>query len=212
MFEHAPHLAVLAFGQGHFDPAVLPAAALQICLDPTIAHSIDRDAFDQFVELGLGHVPERAGAVGAAHGVGGQFQRAFERAVIGQQQQALGIEIEATDRHQPGRIFGQCVAQSRVDGRSTLRIAFGRQKAGWLVEGVKLRRFGLGYRFAVDRDTAKAIQLDRRCIERLAVQRDAAVADHALDLAPAGDPRAGEQFGNPVAVAGQGFFAHGKGR
>ena len=43
----------------------------------------------------------------------GQFQRAREPAVIGQQQQPLGVEVEPADRDQPRQSFRQIVEYGR---------------------------------------------------------------------------------------------------
>jgi hypothetical protein len=77
------------------------------------------------------------------------------------------------------------------------------------VKSEQARRFGRGNGLAVHRHTLEAFQLDRRCVEHLAIQRHASIGDHPFDLAPAGDTRAGEQFCDPVSGFGQG--RHGRG-
>ena len=72
------------------------------------------DAVGELLELRLADLPERAGAIGAHDAGPRQFELALELAVVGQQQQALGHEIEPSDRHQPRQARGQPVVDRRA--------------------------------------------------------------------------------------------------
>ena len=59
----------------------------------------------------------------------GQFQHARKRAIISEQQQPLGADIEAPDADEPGQIVGQRVEQ----GRAALRVGMRADEADRLV-------------------------------------------------------------------------------
>ncbi len=54
-------------------------------------------------------------------------------------------------------------------------------------------------RFAIDADPGKRGEKGRGRFHQIAVERDAAIADHPFNLSAAGDASAGEQFGYTVA-------------
>ena len=111
--EDAADLAVLALGQAHLDPAVAAGAPLEVGVDRAVADALDGDSFGERFELGLRHGAEGAGAVGADDPGARQLELALQFAVVGEQQQPFGHEVEAADRHQPRQALGQPV----VDGR-----------------------------------------------------------------------------------------------
>src|SRR5687768_6688474 len=86
MFQHAAHLAVLALGQLHLDPAIAAGPPFEIGVDRAIADAVDLDALDQLLELRLADLAEHAGAVGALNAGGGEFELAFQPAVAGEEE------------------------------------------------------------------------------------------------------------------------------
>ena len=146
MFEHAANLAILALGQRQLDPLIAPRPPLEIGIDLAIADPVDLDPVDKFLQLRLADVAKRAGAIGALDPAGGQFELALEFAVIGQQQQALGIIVEPPDGHQPRQPLGQHV----INRIASLGVARRGQAADRLVEAIEARRYGLCDRIAVD--------------------------------------------------------------
>ena len=170
---------------------------------------------DQVFELALRHVAEGAGAVGAGHATGGQFQLALYRAVIGEQQQALGVEVQTTDGHHAPGVFGQGIAQRGVDCWPPRRIAFCGDEASGLVEGEQPRRLGRGDGLAIDCHALEAGQDRRGRFQHLAIERHAPLGNHALHFAAAGDAGAGKQLGNAVAFGAifgaGGLGGHGAG-
>jgi hypothetical protein len=207
MFEHAADFAVLAFGQRHFDPLVAPGAALHVGVDIAIAHAVDLDAFDQVFELALRDVAKGARAIGARDAGGGQFKRALQLAIVGEQQQALGVEVEAAHGHHARRIAGQGIAQGVVDRRATGGIALGGDQAGGLVEAEDARGRGRRDQLAIDAHAPEVLQDRGGGLDQHAVEAHAALGDQALDLAARGDPGAGEQLGDAFAFAFTGIGA-----
>ena len=114
MREHAPNFAVLAFGQAHLDPAVAAGPALEIGVDRAVMHALDRDPLGKRFELVLGDVAESARPISAHNAGARKLELALELAVVGQQQQSFGHEIEAADRHQPRQARRQSVVDRRA--------------------------------------------------------------------------------------------------
>ena len=128
---------------------------------------------------------ERAGAIGAHDAGPRQLELALQFAVVGQQQQALGHEIEPADRHQPRQARRQAV----VDRRPALGIVRRGQRRRRLVEAEQPSRRGRPDRLAVDRHSAQILEQGRRRGELFAIERDPAFGDHPLDLAARRDCR-----------------------
>jgi hypothetical protein len=107
MFENPPDLSVLALLQGQGDPGVGALLAVELGADRAIGDAVDGNAARQRSE------PRRIDKtvhphLVAPHPAGRrQFEAAGKRTVIGQQQQALGIEIESADRQQARQALGQ---------------------------------------------------------------------------------------------------------
>ena len=120
----------------HLDPLVAAGAALEIGVDRAVADAVDLDPLDQRLELLLADLAEGAGAVGALDAGRRQLELALQFAVGGEQQQPLGVHVEAADRHQPRQALGQPV----VDGRPALGVALGGEQAGRLVEAEQAGR------------------------------------------------------------------------
>ena len=135
----------------------------------------------------------------------GQFQPALERAVIGQQEQAFGIEVEPSDADDAGHVGGQIV----VDRRAPLLVARGGHPAGGFVIKPEPRGFGRVEHAAIHRDLVRWCHVERGAGDLLPVDGDAPGLDQALGLAAAGDAGAGDDLGD--TLAGRGGAAHGCG-
>lgn len=200
--QHLADLAVLAFRQADRDPDVLAAAGpvvrlVQLGVDGAVLDALEGHAVLQRVELGLRRVAKGASAVAADPGVAGRLQRARQLAVIGQQQQALGVQVETPDRDQPGQVLGQRLEHRRP----ALGIAVGGHQAGRLVVAEDPRRLALGHQLAVDGEKVSGRDLDRRGGQHLAVDRHAAGLDQPLDLAARRHPGPRQRLGHPLARA-----------
>ena len=130
MRHHVADFAVLAFADREHQPDIGALVALQRRVDRAVFDAVDLDALFQLVELALRHLAMGADAVAPQPAGVGQFQRAGETAVIGQQQQALGVEIEPADRDQPRQAFRQIVEHRRP----SFRIGMGGHQAARLVD------------------------------------------------------------------------------
>src|SRR5262245_45507723 len=99
MLEYLAHLAVLALAQSQRDPGVAALPALETGTDRAIAHAVDRDALfksGEPVRIDLAMHPHLVAPQPSRRR---QLEAAREPAIIGQQQQSFGIEIEAAYRN-----------------------------------------------------------------------------------------------------------------
>lgn len=195
--EHVLDLAVLAFAQAHGDPDVAALAAVERRFDRTVENAVDGNTVLQLVECFLIDLAMGAHAVTAQPAGGRQFERPRQAAVIGQQQQAFGIDVEATDRKNPRQTFRQVVEH----GGTAFRIGIGRHQAAGLVVEPQARALDAADRHAIDFDLVVQRHVDDRRVENLAVQGDAAVEDHPLDVAARRHAGAGEYLGNALGLA-----------
>src|SRR2546425_1272545 len=95
--EHVLHLAILALPDRKGEPNVAALGAIERGLDRTITDAVDGDAGAQPVEPTLPDATVGTHAITAQPTGRRQLERARKRAVVGQQQQALGVEVEAAD-------------------------------------------------------------------------------------------------------------------
>ena len=75
----------------------LARCRIEAGLDRPEAHAVDRDAVGEAPSFGGVDAAVHAHAVAAQPAGGGQFQLAGQGAVVGQQQQALAVQIEPAD-------------------------------------------------------------------------------------------------------------------
>src|SRR5262249_29935093 len=105
--EHVLHLAILALPDRKGEPNVAALGAVERGPDGTITDAVDGDAGAQAVELTLPNAAVRAHAIATQPTGRRQLERARKRAVVGQQQQALGVEVEAADADETQQPRGQ---------------------------------------------------------------------------------------------------------
>ncbi|MNI26654.1 hypothetical protein D3C73_803640 [compost metagenome] len=165
--------------------------------DRTVEHAVDGNAILQFVERGLIDLTMGAHAVASQPAGGRQFERARQTAVIGQKQQAFGVDVEAADGENPRQAFRQVVEH----GRATFRIGIGRHQATGLVVEPKTGALDAADRHAIHFDLVFQRHVDHRCIERLAVQCDATFEDHPLHVTTRSYADTGENFRNTLGLA-----------
>ena len=132
--EHLAHLAVLALADAEGEPDIGALLAVERRLDRPVADAVDGDAAAQPVERVLRDAAERAHAVAAQPAGRRQFQHAREPAVIGEQQQPFGVDVEPADADQPRQVLRQRAEDGRRglpgrNGSSPARAACGRGTA-----------------------------------------------------------------------------------
>jgi hypothetical protein len=117
MGEHVSHLAVLALADREGEPHIGALLPFERRLDRPVMNAVNGDATTQLVEIGLPHPTMGADAVAPQPSRLGQFQHPGERAIIGEHQQPLAIDVEAPDADEPGQIAGQRGSASNKVGR-----------------------------------------------------------------------------------------------
>ena len=172
-----------------------PCTRSIVGLDGAIADAADRDAVAQSVELRLRHRTMGAHAVAPQPAGRRQFQHPRQRAVIGEEQEALGIEVEPADADQARQLFRQILKYRRP----AFRVGMRGQQPARLVIKEKPRALGPGQRLAVDADAVGRRDIERRRVDHRAVDGDAAGGDPTLRLAARGEPGAGDYLGDTLA-------------
>ena len=158
MLADALHLAVLALGNGDGEPAVVTLHPLDLGLDWAIAHAFDLHTLLELLQRLFLDVAIGPHAVASDPAGGGKLEEARQLAIIGQQQQALGVEIEPADRDQPRQAIGQIIEHRRP----SFGIGVGGHQAARLVEHEQPRALARWQRLAVDGDHVIGCDVERR--------------------------------------------------
>ena len=201
MFENALDFAVLAFAQAHGEPDIGALHTVERGLDAAIFDALNRDPFGKRIQLGLGHVAMSAHAIAAQPAGGGQLQHAGQTAVVGEQQQAFGVDVEAANRDHARQIAWQILE----DRRATFGIVIRCHGAAQFVEHKQARALPRPDGAPVHAHAVGLLHVESRAVERLAVDGDAAVGDPAFGVAARAKAHAGHHFSDTLAF-GRVFF------
>ena len=204
--HRAADLAVFAFAQANCQPRIGALLAVQRDTHGLKFLAIDFDPLAQRGQAGIVGAAIHTHAVFAQPTGRGQFQLAFQRAIIGQQQQALGIQIQPAHAHHAGHFGGQRV----INRGAPLLVAGGCHKACGLVVQPQARRFRRRQRRAIHGDAIPGRHVQRSALDNFAIDGNAACGDQRLGFAAAGAPRPGDNFGDTLAC-GVRLCAHGAG-
>ena len=207
-FQHALHFAVLAFAQAERQPGIGTLGAVEHRLDAGIVDAIDGDAMPQRVERCLIGVAMGPHAVAPQPAGGRQFELAGEATIIGEQQQAFGIDVQPAD----GNHAGQAVGQRFEDGRAAFRVARRGHEAARLVVEPQACALPLGQRLAIDEDPVAGADIERRTVDDLAVHLDAAGGDPFLRVAARAQAGARHDLGDALFALVAFMGAKGRGR
>ena len=206
--EHPADLAILAFGEHHFEDAGLSLLAD----DP---HSLGPDlAFGQPDSLGELIKDLAVGETGDDHSVDlldaklGMGELVGEVAVVGQEDQACALLVESADGVNSLRDLGKQVDHKRLTGGI---VVAGDVSLG-LVHGVIDVAFELDL-LAVDMDRRlRRVDLDAEFLGDFAVDRDASLGDQFLASASRPKPSLGKDFLQAVGPFGSVVLTRGDAR
>lgn len=195
--EHAPDLAILAFAQAHCEPAIVRGPALEPRLDGPIDHAIDGDAVREGGKARLIDSAVRPHAIAPYPSGRRHLEPAGEAAIIGEEDQPLGIEIEPADRDHARQMLRQTLEKRR----SAPRIPVRRHEAGRLVASPQPGRFRGGDLLAIDQDAIETLDQHGRATKTPAIESDPPGRDHALDLPARGDAGTRKRLCDPLALS-----------
>src|SRR5689334_6326492 len=100
MGEDVADFSILTLGETHLHPAIASGPSLEVRVDRAIADAVDGDSLSQLFQLLLRHLTVRPGAIGADNPRLRKLELPLQFAIVGQEQKALGHEIEPADGHQ----------------------------------------------------------------------------------------------------------------
>jgi hypothetical protein len=123
--EHPPHLPVAALVQNELDPTTTQAA--NTCRGGSAV--LELDALGQLAQDGVGRLALDVGDVRLLDAVARMREPVRKHAVVGEEQRARGVGVEAADRHDPS-----LVPHELDDGWTALRIASSGDDSGRLVQ------------------------------------------------------------------------------
>src|SRR5262249_37869410 len=106
-FEHLAHLAVLALADAEGEPDIGALFAIERRLDRSVTDVTEGDAAAQLVQRLLPNTAECAYGVSAQPAGRRQFEYAREPAVVREQQEAFGVDVEPADADEPRQVFRQ---------------------------------------------------------------------------------------------------------
>jgi hypothetical protein len=188
-------LAVFSFPQAQGEPGVRALLAVKLGLDAHVVDAVDGNSVGELVERRLVDVPMRAHAIASQPASRRQLQHARESAVVGEQQQPLGVDIEPADCDHARQVR----REHRENRVPPLRVARGGDKAPRLMEQKEARALRLGERLAVDAHVVRFADVEGGALENLAIDADTPLGDPYLGFTARADARPRHDLGDALA-------------
>ena len=174
-------------------------------------HTVDCDTVCKLFKLCRVNAAMDAHAITPCPTGGGQFKITRQFAIIGQQQNAFGIQIKTSDRNDTRHIAWQ-MFEDRI---TTLFVTMAGNQAALFEQTPQARFFLLWQHLAIDVNLVTVGDSHGRAVKHLAVQFHQTFVDHAFGIATRTNTRPRNAFGNAfgfgiVAVVGwgRGLVAH----
>ena len=180
------------------EPRIVALNPLERRLDRTVSDPLDGDPFLEPCQRCRIDGTEGADPVAPEPAGGRKLELAGKLAVIGQQQQAFAVEVEAPDRDDARHLLGQPVE----DGRPPPRVAVGDEQSGRLVIAPQPRPLGLWQRPAVDQHVVLRTDIDRRRGQDGAIEAHPALGNEPLGIAARAQPGPRHDLGDAVSRKG----------
>ena len=192
MRHHPPHLAVAPLAQAHGEPGILPLARVEPRLDRAIGDAVDGDALRQCGQPAVVRRAVHPHAVAPEPAGRGQLQPAGQRAVVGQQQQALAGEVKPADADH-ARQLGRQPLEHRG---AALRVAMRGHQADRLVVAPKPRALRHRDHVPVHHHEVASSNEGGGMRDDLVVEPHLALGHQLLGIAPARHPGARQPLGD----------------
>jgi hypothetical protein len=190
-------LAVFSFPEAQGEPSVRALHAVELGLDPHIVDAIDGDAFGELVERRLVDRPMRAHPIASQPASRRQLQHARQPAVVGEQQEPFGVDVEPADCDH-ARQVGRQHSKNRV---SPLWIARGGDETPRLVEQKEAGALRRAKRGAVDAHVVRFADVEGWAREDLAIDADTPLGDPRLGFPAGTDAGPRHDLGDALARA-----------
>ena len=179
MFHRAAHFTVLAFADGHADPAIITFLAIEHGFNRACHNAVNFDAILQRIKLVLGDAAIGAGAVAARKPCLGMFKLTRKLSVIGEQQQPFGVQIKPPYGNHAAKLFRQAVK----DGEAAFLVLMrGHKPCGFMV-APEPRWLLCSNGFIVKQDFVFACDFKGGGVQGLAIDFNAARFDEFLCIA-----------------------------
>ena len=186
--KQSSNLAILAFGQFQFDHALAVGGGDDAGLLGTKRFAAFGDAFTKTIEHLLFNLAFHQGDIGFRHRVSGMGQLQRELAVVGQEEQTFGLQIETPHRKQIVPFHRQQIENGVAAGL----VLAAADVAGGFVQGYVEFSPGLD-RASIDRDDMlRRVHLGAEFLNDASIYADASGNDDFLTRAPGRDTRLGE--------------------
>ena len=206
--QHVLDLAVLAFAQRQHQPHIGALLALQRCFNRAITDAVDLDPVLEPVEGSLGHGAMGAHPIAAQPAGRRQFQNPLQTAIIGEQQQPFGVDVEPPDRHYAGQAMGFEMFKDRF---AAFGVLFGDHEASRLMIKPDAGALPRSQRRTIHGDLVTVGDVEGRRQHLLAVDHDAPFGDPHFGIAPRAEAGTGNNLGQAVASVGLwGGVTHGQ--
>ena len=196
MRHHPANFPVAPLAQRHRDPGIVALAAVQPGLDRAIALAADRHPLGQRPEHLRRRIAEHPHPVAPQPAIARQLQAPGQPAVIGQQQQPLGIQIQPPDADHPRQARRQRLEHRRPVLRVPMR---GHQPDRLVIAPQPCPRRRIN-QLAVDHHEVVRLDEGRGMANDSVVQLHPPLGQQLLGIAPAGHPRPGQPLGDTLAA------------
>ena len=188
-------LAVFSFPQAQGEPGVRALLAVKLGLDAEIVDAVDGHAVGEPIERRLVDVSVRAHAIASQPASRRQLQHAREAAVVGEQKQPFGVDVEPADCDK-ARQVGRQHSENRVP---PLRVASGGDKAPRLMEQKEAGTLRRRKRVAVDAHVVRFAHVEGWALQHFAIDGDTTLGDPSLGFAARADARPRHDLGDALA-------------
>src|SRR5262249_24365370 len=128
-FENLAHLPVPALADGKGEPDTGALFPIKRRFDGPVVEPINGSARAQSFECVLADAAESTHAIAAEPSGRRQFQYTRKPAIVGEQQQTFGVDVESSDTDEPRQVLRQCAENSIA----SLRIGMACHKAARFV-------------------------------------------------------------------------------
>jgi hypothetical protein len=195
VLENFLDLAVFSFPQAQGEPSVRALLAVKLGFDAEIVDPVYGDPASEPIERRLVDAPVCAHTIAAQPAGRRQLQHAREPAVIGQQQQSLGVDVESADCDKARQVR----RQHRKNRLSPLRIAGRSDEPSGLMEQKEAGALGRSEGPPVDADVVRFAHVEGWALQHFAIDGDTPLGNPSLGVSAGTNARPRHDLGDALA-------------